>query len=117
MSQLEVAKNTSPVYAFTFAAMAAGTITSTNVQATFNASSLVNYFNGTSKVIGIVRTTSGGVPGIPRLADLGVLINSTADGYIPQLQLRANNITDTSVYTIYWVNEVVSSSMVSVIPC
>jgi hypothetical protein len=117
MSELEIAKASSPVYAYTFAALVAGTVTTSNVQATIDASSLVNFYIQTSKVVGIVRTTAGGVTGKPYLNNLGAVINSAATGYNPQLQLRSSVVTDTSVYTMYWVNEVASSDNVSVFNC
>ena len=118
MSNLEVAKVSSPMYSYQFSAMGAGTITTTDVRATFNASTLVNFYPAVSKIVGIVRVTAGGVPGGKVYCNvLSSPIDTTGTGYLPQLQLRSSLVGDTSVYAIYWVNEVVSSQLLTVVPC
>ena len=116
MSQLESSTISSPLYSYVFPVMVAGTISTTNVSATYLASDLKNFYQQSSKIVGIVRTTAGGVVGQPYLSSLPT-INNTADGYIPVLTLRSSVITDTSVYTVYWQNEVVSSQIATVLEC
>jgi hypothetical protein len=116
MSQLEVASISNPVYSYQFPAMVAGTITTTNVSATYLASNLKNFFSEVSEIVGIVRTTAGGVVGQPYLGS-SVSINNTADGYLPILTLRSSVITDTSVYTMYWQNAVAVSQIATVLKC
>jgi len=108
MSQLESGKASSPPYVYQFAAMTAGTVLTSNVAVTFNATTLANFFPATSRVTGVVRVTSGGVVGQPVLG-VAVVANSTTDGYLPQLRLSSSVNTDTSVYAMYWYNEVGSS--------
>jgi hypothetical protein len=115
MSQLENGKFVSPVYSYTFNAMAAGTITSSNVVG--NAKVVPNFYPSCSRVIGIQLVTAGGTVGTPYVNNLGATINSTADGYIPQLQLRSSSNADTSVYKIYYTNEVGSSNLATILPC
>jgi len=117
MSQLEIAKFTAPIYSYTFPVMVAGTISTTNVSATYNASALSRFTPQSSKVLGVVRTTAGGVVGQPLLGVVPNNINSTADGYLPILTLRSSVNTDTSVYTMYWVNELANSQLLSVLGC
>lgn len=116
MSQLESATISSPLYSFEFPAMVAGTIATTNVSATYLASNLKNFYEQSSKVVGIVRTTPLGTVGQPYLGSL-ITINSTADGYLPILTLRSSTILDLSVYTVYWQNEVVASQIATVLEC
>jgi hypothetical protein len=96
MSSIEFAKPTAS-YSYTFPAMVAGTITSVN---------LPNFFLGTSRVVGAVRTTSGGVVGTPFIASITAGAVGT-QGCV--LVLRSGNAGDTSTYTITWTNEVASA--------
>jgi len=120
MANLELGKTSSPIYSFQFDALAAvanngNAITSTNVSAT--ATSIKSFFYpGVSRVLGIVKTTAGGVSDKVMFTS-AVVQNSTTNGSLVQLKLTANNATDTSVYTVYWSNEVGSSQILSVIPC
>ena len=116
MSQLEVAQNSSPLYSVTLPAMVAGTTASTNVVA--NYPSIANYFGACSKIVGIVRTTTGaGAVGTKYYASYTVGANSTATGFVPVIQLRSDVNTDDSTYTIYWCNEVASSGNQTVLSC
>lgn len=116
MSQLESSSISSPLYSYEFPAMIAGTVSTTNVSATYLASNLKNFYQQVSKVVGIVRTTPLGTIGQPYLSSLPT-INSGADGYIPVLTLRSGTILDLSVYTVYWQNEVVESQIATVLDC
>jgi hypothetical protein len=118
MSNLEIARNSSPVYAYTFPAMGAGTITTTNDKVFYAATSLVNFRPSCSKIVGLELVTAGGVPS-PTAPILTVtnIVNSTADGYLPQLTLRSVNNVDTSVYVMFWINEVASSPYQTITIC
>lgn len=109
-------KITSPIYSYTFPVMAAGTISTTNVSATYVGSTLARFYTENSKIVGIVRTTAGGVVGQPYFGAVNT-INSTADGYLPIITLRSSVITDTSVYTFYWTNELATSQLLALLPC
>jgi hypothetical protein len=117
MSQLEIANISNPLYSYQFPALTAGTVTTTNVTAQYLLLSLKNFFPQSSKIVGIVRTTVGGTVGQPYLGINANNINSTADGYLPLLTLRSSTNADTSVYTLYWQNEVVQSQIASVLKC
>jgi hypothetical protein len=118
MSQLEVAQVSSPIYAYTFAPLVAGTISTTNVSATYNASPLANFRPQTSRILGVYVSAVGGVVGAtaPMLTVVSS-INSTADGYLPVITLRAPVITDTSTYVLYWTNEVAGSQYKAIQQC
>jgi hypothetical protein len=117
MSQLEVAQCSSPLYSFTLPAMVAGIVTTTNVSA--NNASIYSYFGNCSKVVGIVRSTSGGGGSTKQFLTVRptVACSVPANGYIPILELTANNVTDTSIYTVYWTNAVGVSNNVTLLPC
>jgi len=119
MSQLEVGRVTTPVYSYTFPAMASGTVTTTNDPAVYGVATfpLRFFFPATSRILGLVLVTAGGTVGTPYVNNKGAVINSTATGYFPQLSLNSSNVADTSVYKVYWTNEVGSSNLVSVLPC
>jgi len=104
MAQTEVDKEFSPAYAFTFPAMGAGSVN--------NASAIPNFLGYCSNILGCVRTTAGGTVGQPYLD-----IETTGGSTFPTLILRSSSATDTSVYTIYWTNEVASSQLLTVLPC
>jgi len=100
MANLEVAKF-SQVYSYTFPAMAAGTATSGAGDAVLNA----NFSpTGSSRVIGMRRTTSGGVVGQPYITSV-TLSNTATFPRTATVVITSNVNTDTSVYTMYWVNE------------
>jgi hypothetical protein len=118
MSQLEIARTNSPVYVYTMPVLVGGTVTTTNVALTYNTSPLFNFRPACSKIVGIELVTAGGTPGAtPPMLTVSSVINSTADGYLPQILLRSSNNLDTSVYAIYWVNEVASSPYQTVTIC
>jgi len=101
MSQLEVSQN-SPIFSFTFPAMIAGIVT--------NASAIPNFAGGCSKILGCVRVTAGGAVGQP------YLFRETV-GLFPAITLSSGSGTDTSVYRIYWTNELAQSQIASVLGC
>ena len=115
MSQLEVAKETSPIYSYTFLAMGAGTIESSNVVG--NANVIANFKPGCSRVLGVQLVTAGGTVGTPYINNLGAIANSIPDGFIPVLQIRSSSDADTSVYKVYWTNEVTQSKLLTIIAC
>lgn len=102
MANLEVAKF-SQVYSYTFPAMVAGTITSGGADAVLNA----NFSpSGSSRVLGIRRTTAGGVVGQPYITT----VTPSANNVFPRtvtVVITSNVNTDTSVYTMYWTNETI----------
>jgi hypothetical protein len=116
MSQLESSSISSPLYSYTFPAMVGGTISTTNVSATYLASNLKDFYQQSSKIVGIVRTTPLGTVGQPYLSSLPT-VNNTADGFIPVLTLRSSTNLDLSIYTVYWQNEVVASQIATVLEC
>jgi len=61
-------------------------------------------FNGISRIIGITRKTSGGTPGT--ISILSTTGSAAGAAQATTVQLRSSNALDTSVYTIWWVNEV-----------
>ena len=91
----------SPALSYTLPVMVAGTTTS---------ALLPSYFLASSKITGIKRTTSGGVPGSPFVFS----ITPSAIGTLGcTLVVRSSSATDTSVYTISWTNDVANGSL----PC
>ena len=116
MSQLEVAKETSPIYSYTFPAMVAGTVTTSDVIATVNASALVNFKPACSRILGVRLVTAGGTQGTVCVNNLGAQASSTT-GFIQQLQLRSTDVADTSTYAVYWTNEVAQSKLLTIIAC
>lgn len=119
MSQLEVAQNSSPIYSFLLPAMAGGLATTTNVAA--DNLPIYNNFGACSKVVGIVRTSNAGGGAVSTKQTLTISDNVPCSvgalGYIPIIKLSGNNNTDTSRYTIYWINEVAKSGNQTVYPC
>lgn len=95
MSSLEFA-SPSASYSYTFPVMVAGTVASAN---------LPNFFLGTSRILGIVRTTAGGTVGAPYVSGIAGSVVGTQGCVIT---LRSGNALDTSVYTITWTNECAS---------
>ena len=102
MSQLEVSNN-SPVFSFTFPAMGAGSVN--------NASAMPNFAGACSKILGCVRVTAGGAVGQPYVDQTSGL------AVFPTIILRSSSATDTSVYRIYWTNQVAQSQIASVLAC
>lgn len=103
MSQLEVATNSSPSYAVTFPAMIAGTVN--------NAVAIPNFNGATSKILGCVRVTVGGTVGQPYAH-----VQSGLSTF-PTVFLRSGNALDTSVYQLFWINEVAESQIATVLAC
>lgn len=99
MSNLEIAK-VSSAYNFLFTVMAAGTIAQ-NMPATF--------FPGVSRILGVVRTTVGatGAVGQPYVRSV---VGPAAGSAVSVVTLNSASATDTSAYTLFWVNEIVSSN-------
>jgi hypothetical protein len=95
MSNLEVAKF-SQIYSKAFAAMATGF----TAELALNA----NFFGGVSRVLGVVRTTSGGTVGTSTQFVISTPVSAAAG--TPLARLYSQNAADTSVYTLYWVNEI-----------
>lgn len=104
MSQLEVATN-SNVFSFTYDAMVAGITPDPAV-------AIPEYYPSISKVLGCIRTTPGGVVGQPYLSTPIVVVGS-----FPKPILTSSVNTDTSVYTIRWINQEASSQIASVLAC
>ena len=72
-------------------------------------------FNNCSKIMGLVRKTAAGVfTGFPRVV-IGT-VNAVGDT-APPVTLFAGVNTDTSTYTLYWQNELSSSSAVTLNVC
>jgi len=106
MSNLELGKNTSPIYSYQFLAMVTGTITSSSA----GAGTLRNFYPGVSRILGVVRVTAGGTTGQPYVV-------SSVSSNAPVLTITSSSATDTSVYAVYYSNEVGSSQYLTVLPC
>jgi len=59
---------------------------------------------GISHIVGISRKTAGGVVGTPSIASLTGAATAAAQGTTVVLHSTVN--TDTSTYTIWWINEI-----------
>jgi len=105
MSQLEVSKNALPQFSYTFGAMVAG-VTPAIVAV------IPQFYPACSKIVGCVRTTAGGAVGQP-YADIPLVVA----GSFPKPQLQSASAGDTSVYTMYWVNETAQSQIASLLAC
>ena len=105
MSQLEVSKNALPQFSYTFGAMVAGV--TPNIVAV-----IPQFYPACSKIVGCVRTTAGGAVGQPY-----AVLPTVVAGSFPKPQLQSSNAGDTSVYTMYWVNETAQSQIASLLPC
>lgn len=117
MSQLEVSQNSSPLYSYTFAALGTGGAPAgTQVSSNVIANKVQNLYQSCSKIVGIVRTTSGGVVGQP-LVKIETAANSVASGFLALLSISSTLNTDASVYTVYWTNEVAPSQLQTILPC
>jgi hypothetical protein len=99
----------SQVFSFTFPAMVSGTQTSGSANAVLNA----NFLLGVSRVLGLVRTTSGGTVGTPYIASIAVPAGGTAAAKTTTIVLNSSVNTDTSVYTLYWQNDVLNTGLSS----
>jgi hypothetical protein len=99
----------SQVFSFTFPAMVSGTQTSGSANAVLNA----NFLLGVSRVMGLVRTTSGGTVGTPYIASIAVPAGGTAAAKTTTIVLNSSVNTDTSVYTLYWQNETLNAGFSS----
>lgn len=126
MSSLEN-QVSSPIFSYTFPIMVAGTISSGALAAATVVGA--NFFTGTSRVLGLVRTTPSVNPANnsnPYIASIAV----TGGGVFPRtvtIVLNSFVNTDTSIYTMYWQNETLNvgqsssvsgvSSALAVFPC
>lgn len=97
----------SQIFSYTFPAMVSGTQTSGAGNAVLNA----NYLLGVSHILGLVRTTSGGTVGTPYVASIAVPAGGTAAAKTTTIVLNSSVNTDTSVYTIYWQNQVLNAGL------
>jgi hypothetical protein len=116
MSQLEVASNSSPLYAYTFQALGSsgadpGTQVSSNVAVNVPA----NLFVSCSKIVGCVAQANAGL-GRPDCR-IQLVQNSAGAGYVPQLFIASSVNTDITTYTVYWYNEVANSQYRAMLPC
>jgi hypothetical protein len=105
MSQLEVSQNSPTTYCFQYPAMIAGVATP--------AAPVANFFPSCSKVVGAKLITVGGTAGTA----VYLTCPAVVAGAGPLPTLRSNNAADTSVYAIYWINEVAYSQTQSILPC
>jgi hypothetical protein len=99
----------SQIFSFSFPAMISGTQTSGSANAVLNA----NFLLGVSQVLGLVRTTSGGTVGTPYIASIAVPAGGTAAAKTTTIVLNSSVNTDTSVYTLYWQNNVLNAGLSS----
>jgi len=105
MSQLEISQHSPTVHTFQFIAMLAGEIS--------NLFAIPNFNGSTSKIIGIRRVVVGGTVGQPYATistGLGLATH-------PVIILKSSNAADTSVYAIYWTNQVAYSPNQTILPC
>lgn len=102
---------------FALPALTAGLLAVTNLPSSF--------LPGVSRIVGCVRTTSGGTVGQPRCI---ITFDASAVANVARVAVASTNALDTSVYTLLWVNEVAGSSVanslnpsgfpaVTVLPC
>jgi hypothetical protein len=116
MSQLEVAKNSSPLYSYTFQALgSAGADPGTQVSSNVAANVPANLFVSCSKIVGCVVQANAGA-GRPDCR-IQLVQNSAGNGYIPQLFIASSVNTDTTTYTVYWLNEVAPAQYRVMLPC
>jgi hypothetical protein len=94
MSQLEVAKNVIYSIPITLVAGKYAPVATAN-------------FNGSSKLLSIVRTVVGGTAGVPACASLAP--TAPAGGAVYLLGLYSSDALDTSTYTVYWTNQYIQS--------
>ena len=99
----------SQIFSFTFPAMVSGSQTSGAANTVLNA----NFLLGVSQILGLVRTTTGGVVGTPYVASIAVPAGGTAAAKTTTIVLNSSVNTDTSVYTIYWRNETLNAGFSS----
>ena len=86
----------SAVFSAAFPAMAAGTAAT---------AALATFRPGVSRVCGVQRVTSAGVPGTPALQ-----VGPVAAGAVgPVLTLTSSSNADTSTYVLFWRNETSNS--------
>jgi hypothetical protein len=78
---------------FQFPAMVAGATASTAVSN--------GYYQGYSQLLGFARTTSGGAVGLPAI---GTITGLSSGDIVPNITIVSSSATDTSVYTMYWIN-------------
>jgi hypothetical protein len=67
------------------------------------ASSASAPINGTSVIRSIVRTTKAGGDGVPTAKIIAP--TGTVAGAVWSIQVNSTSATDTSTYSVYWVNE------------
>ena len=104
-------------YSYTFPALTAGgQQTSSNVQATYIASTVARFLPGVSQIVGCVRTTAGGTVGQPVVGYV-LEANSAATGFVVRLYVQSQGLLDTSVYTVYWTQKVAQSNVKTLLPC
>jgi hypothetical protein len=96
MAQLETSEN-SGVYAAEFTLTAGA-----------SAAAALTNFNGSSKPLSIVRKTSAGTPGAPKIAI--VAPSAAGASAVWSVGMYSSSATDTSVYTFYWLNQYIPSS-------
>jgi hypothetical protein len=104
MSASEIASESSPPFVFQYGAMVTGVAPTP--------ASVPNFFPGVSRVLGCRRITAGGTVGQPYLNIPAVVAGASA---LPVLV--SSSATDTSVYALYWTNEVAQSQLQSVLSC
>jgi len=118
MANLELGKTSSPVYSYQFAAMISGYVqTGTDTTVASLAPIVSNFRTGVSRILGVVRVTAGGTVGNPILSAAIVQATAGITGYFARLTLASSSNLDTSVYAVYWTNEVGSSQILSVLTC
>lgn len=104
MANLETAQGQN-IFQFTLPVMVAGVQTYAGVVANVLSN---NYFLGTSKILGFIRTTSGGTVGTPAIES--VTISGAVGSRNVAMTVKSTDVLDTSVYTLVWVNEIANNS-------
>jgi hypothetical protein len=105
MSQLSIAQNSPTVFCFQYPAMVAGVGTP--------GAPVANFFPSCSKLVGAELVTAGGAVGTA----VYLTCPAVVAGAGPLPLLRSNSNTDTSVYAIYWTNQVAYSPNQTILPC
>jgi hypothetical protein len=108
MSNAEIAPESSPEFSFTYPAMVAGVIA--------NVALIPNFLGSVSRIVGCVRVTAGGTPGTVT-SGLSLSPSPLTAGGFTVVSLCSSDALDTSVYRLFWTNQVAQSQLATVLSC
>jgi len=115
MSQLEIAQNSPTTYVFQYDAMgsvgAGGVAGKSSPSAT---NPIADFYPACSKIVGVKNVALGTI-----LAAVPVYLTTAPvlAGAGPLPTITSSNAADTSVYAIYWTNQVAYSGNQTILPC